>query len=51
VPPSTYPRIEQAGVVLKGAKSAALARDLAAFIAGAAGRAALEKHGYALPPR
>jgi molybdate transport system substrate-binding protein len=50
VPPSSYPRIEQAGVVLKGAKSAALARDLAAFITGAAGRAALEKHGYALPP-
>ncbi len=50
VPPSIYPRIEQAGVVLKGAKSAALARALAAFIMGAAGRAALEKHGYALPP-
>ncbi|OFX22687.1 MAG: molybdate ABC transporter substrate-binding protein [Anaeromyxobacter sp. RBG_16_69_14] len=50
VPPSIYPRIEQAGVVLKGAKSATLARALAAFITGAAGRAALEKHGYALPP-
>ncbi len=50
VPPSTYPRIEQAGVVLKGARSPALARDLAAFVTAAAGRAALEKYGYALPP-
>ncbi len=48
VPPSTYQRIEQAGVVLKGGKAAALARDLADFIMGPAGKT-LEKFGYDLP--
>ena len=50
VPPSTYPRIEQAGVVVKGARSAALARDLAAYLLGP-GRKTLERYGYDLPPR
>ena len=50
VPPSSYPRIEQAGVVVKGARSAALARDLAGFLLGPAGKT-LEKYGYDLPSR
>ena len=51
VPPSSYARIEQAGVVVKGAKEAALARELAAFIAGAGARDVLERYGYDLPAR
>ena len=50
VPQSSYPRIEQAGVVVKGARAGALARDLAAFILGP-GRKTLEKYGYDLPSR
>ncbi len=49
VPKSSYQRIEQAGVVLKGAKQAALARELAAFITGDEGRELLERYGYELP--
>ena len=49
VPPSSYQRIEQAGVIVKGAKQAALARDLAAFIMGDGARDVLERYGYDLP--
>jgi molybdate transport system substrate-binding protein len=51
VPPSSHERIEQAGVVLKGARDLALARDLAAFLLGDAARPVLERHGYGLPAR
>ena len=51
VPPSSYPRIEQAGVVVKGAKQAALARELAAFITGDEAKEVLERLGYDLPVR
>jgi molybdate transport system substrate-binding protein len=49
VPPSSYQRIEQAGVIVKGAKQAALARELAAFIMGDGARDVLERYGYDLP--
>ena len=49
VPPSSYERIEQAGVVVKGAKQAALARELAAFIVSDGTRDVLERYGYDLP--
>ncbi len=51
VPPSSYQRIEQAGVVVKGAKQAALARELAAFITGDGAKDVLERYGYDLPAR
>ncbi len=51
VPPSAYERIEQAGVVLKGAKEGALARRLAAFIVGDGARDILERYGYDLPAK
>ena len=51
VPPSSYERIEQAGVVLKGAREAALARELAAFMVGDGARDVLERYGYDLPAR
>jgi molybdate transport system substrate-binding protein len=50
VPEGTYLPIRQDGVVLKGPR-AALARELAAYLTGAAGQATLERHGYRLPPR
>jgi molybdate transport system substrate-binding protein len=51
VPASSYERIEQAGVVIKGAKEAALARELASFVAGEGARGILERYGYDLPAR
>ncbi len=51
VPPSSYERIEQAGVVIKGAKETALARELAAFITGHGAKDVLERYGYDLPAR
>jgi len=51
VPPSSYARIEQAGVVVRGAKEAALAHELAAFITGVGSRDVLERYGYDLPAR
>jgi molybdate transport system substrate-binding protein len=51
VPQSSYERIEQAGVVIKGAKEAALARELAAFITGGGANDVLEKYGYDLPAK
>jgi molybdate transport system substrate-binding protein len=51
VPPSSYQRIEQAGVVIKGSKRAGLARELAAFITGEGAKEVLERYGYDLPAR
>jgi molybdate transport system substrate-binding protein len=49
VPPASYERIEQAGVVIKGAKEAALAGELAALVMGDGARDVLERYGYDLP--
>jgi molybdate transport system substrate-binding protein len=49
VPESLYPRIEQSGVVLAGARAPALARDFLAFTCGEKGRAILAGSGYGLP--
>jgi molybdate transport system substrate-binding protein len=51
VPPSSHERLEQAGVVLKGSKDPALARELAAFLTGDGAREVLERFGYDLPGR
>jgi molybdate transport system substrate-binding protein len=51
VPPSSYKRIEQAGVVVKGAKEAALAHELEAFITGDGAKDVLLRYGYDLPAR
>lgn len=51
VPPSSYQRIEQAGVVVKGARQAALARELAAFITSDGAKDVLARLGYDLPVR
>jgi molybdate transport system substrate-binding protein len=44
-----YPRIEQSGIVLAGAREPALARAFLAFMTGEKGRAILSKYGYGLP--
>jgi molybdate transport system substrate-binding protein len=49
VPEGLYPRIEQSGVVLVGAREPALARAFLAFITGPRGRAVLSKYGFGLP--
>jgi molybdate transport system substrate-binding protein len=49
VPAGVYPRVEQAGVVIKTSKQPALARELAAFMVGDAAREVLARHGYGLP--
>jgi molybdate transport system substrate-binding protein len=49
VPAESHGPIEQAGVVLASSREPALARAFAAFLLGPAGRAVLERHGYALP--
>jgi len=51
VPASSYERIEQAGVVIRGVKEAALAREFAAFLTGPDAREVLERYGYDVPPR
>jgi molybdate transport system substrate-binding protein len=49
VPEALYPRIEQSGIVLAGAKEPALARAFLAFVTGEKGRAILTRYGYGLP--
>jgi molybdate transport system substrate-binding protein len=44
-----YPRIEQSGIVLSGAKQPALARAFLAFVTGEQGRSILARYGYGLP--
>lgn len=51
VPPSSHEPIEQAGVVLKGGREAALGRELGAFIGGDEAREVLQRYGYDLPAR
>jgi len=49
IPAETYPPIEQGAVVLKSAKNKNAARAFLEFVGSAAGRAILEKHGFAIP--
>jgi molybdate transport system substrate-binding protein len=49
VPEALYPKIEQSGVVLEGAREPMLARAFLVFMTGEKGRAILAKYGYGLP--
>jgi molybdate transport system substrate-binding protein len=51
VPAASHAPVEQAGVILRAARQPALARALAAFLTGDAGREILERGGYGLPAR
>ncbi len=49
VPSAAHPPLEQAAVILRGARDPALARDFLAFVTGPSGRAVLRRTGYELP--
>lgn len=49
VPRTSYPRRDQAGVILNGARDRAAAETLRAFILGPAGKAVLHRYGFSLP--
>ena len=51
VPPELHRPIEQQAIVLKRAAGNAVASEFIAFLGGDAGRAIIERHGYALPDR
>jgi molybdate transport system substrate-binding protein len=51
LPASSHRPIEQAGVILRGARDPDLARAFVAFLRGPGGRAILQKNGYESPPR
>ncbi|NLX20586.1 MAG: molybdate ABC transporter substrate-binding protein [Phycisphaerae bacterium] len=49
IPVDAYPRIEQAGVILRRSEDTRSVRMLCQFMRGEESRAILRKHGYALP--
>jgi molybdate transport system substrate-binding protein len=49
VPLDAYPRLEQGGVILTGAKDAQAAREFRSFLTGEDGRAILKRYGFTLP--
>ncbi len=51
IPVSTYPRLEQGGVILKWAVDVDAARALRGFLLSADGQAILKRYGFSLPDR
>ena len=51
IPPSTYPRLEQGGTILKWAADVDAARALRGFLLSADGRALFTQYGFLLPDR
>jgi len=51
IPPASYPRMDQGGVILRWAADPDAARALRGFLLSADGRAILERSGFALPER
>src|SRR5438067_736518 len=51
IPANMHPPIEQGAVVLKSGKNKAAALEFLNFVKSAAGRAILEKYGFAVPAR
>ena len=51
IPPATYPRMDQGGVILRWAADPDAARALRGFVLSADGRAILERSGFSLPER
>ena len=49
VPKDAYPKLEQAGVIRRGAANPAGAKQLKEYIRSPAGRAVLQRYGFALP--
>ena len=51
IPVSTYPRLEQGGVILKGAVDIDAARAFRGFLLSADGQAILKQYGFSVPDR
>ncbi len=51
VPLDCYPKMEQGGIILKGAKELETARVFRDFILGEQGRAVLKRYGFSLPEK
>jgi molybdate transport system substrate-binding protein len=51
VPENSYPRLEQAAVVLKSSQNKEIARAFLAHIRSAEGKAILQRNGFGEPPR
>ena len=51
IPPATYPRLDQGGVILRWAADPDAARALRGYLLSADGRAILARSGFALPER
>jgi molybdate transport system substrate-binding protein len=49
VPPDSYPKMEQGGIILKSSRNAALAQQFRAFLLGEQGRSILKRYGFYLP--
>jgi len=51
IPPDSYPKIEQAGAILRSAADASAARAFRAYLLGPEGRSILQQYGFSLPGR
>ena len=49
LPPDSYPKMEQGGILLKSSKQAALAQQFRAFLLGEQARSILKRYGFYLP--
>lgn len=49
VPAASYPRLEQAGAILRAGRNVAAARAFRDYLLGPEGRDVLKRHGFALP--
>jgi molybdate transport system substrate-binding protein len=49
VPPDSYPKMEQGGIIVKSSRNAALAKEFRAFLLGEQGRSILKRYGFYLP--
>ena len=49
VPPDSYPRLDQAGVILSSTKDLVAARKFTSYLSGEHGRQILQSYGFALP--
>jgi molybdate transport system substrate-binding protein len=49
LPPDSYPKMEQGGIILKSSKQAALAQQFRAFLLGEQARSILKRYGFYLP--
>jgi len=49
VPPDSYPKMEQGGIIVKSSRNAALAQQFRTFLLGEQGRSILKRYGFYLP--